>query len=250
MPVLDLGLVIAKVEILENTATAYKLRIYTNGGVIDTPNLKGSLGTDILGIVNGGTGASTAEGARENLGVPSNDELEAILNAIDQLKGYGGYLTAHDFGELQSPQQPSGGTLDPVTDEAMDQIFGEDRDEHGYTEIFNGTRIVNLHDNHTWVLNNTPESGPPVFDWSDIGVEAIGVATEETLGLVKSGGDVEVDPLTGEMSVASGLFIEKGGATADPEVGTAAVRNISTGTDDMDAGTTGLSTGALYLRYE
>jgi hypothetical protein len=42
MPTLDLGLVLAKVDILENTAAAYRLRIHTNGGVIDTPNLRGA----------------------------------------------------------------------------------------------------------------------------------------------------------------------------------------------------------------
>jgi hypothetical protein len=41
MPTLDLGLVVAKVEILEDTETVYRLRVHTNGGVIDTPNLKG-----------------------------------------------------------------------------------------------------------------------------------------------------------------------------------------------------------------
>jgi hypothetical protein len=42
MPVLDLGLVIARVEVLENTFTSYRLRVHTNGGVIDTPNLRGA----------------------------------------------------------------------------------------------------------------------------------------------------------------------------------------------------------------
>jgi hypothetical protein len=45
MPTLDLGLVIAKVEILENTETEYRLRVHTNSGVIDTPNLKGRDGS-------------------------------------------------------------------------------------------------------------------------------------------------------------------------------------------------------------
>jgi hypothetical protein len=44
MPTLDLGIVVAKVEVLENTATVYRLRIHTNSGVIDTPNLKGADG--------------------------------------------------------------------------------------------------------------------------------------------------------------------------------------------------------------
>jgi hypothetical protein len=44
MPTLDLGLVAVKVEILEDTALVYRLRIHTNSGVIDTPNLKGADG--------------------------------------------------------------------------------------------------------------------------------------------------------------------------------------------------------------
>jgi hypothetical protein len=45
MPTLDLGLVVAKVEVLEDTDTVYRLRVHTNGGVIDTPNLKGQNGS-------------------------------------------------------------------------------------------------------------------------------------------------------------------------------------------------------------
>jgi hypothetical protein len=238
------------VEVLENTSSSYRLRVHTNGGVIDTPNLKATLSGVTVGVESGGTGATTTAGARENLSVPSIADLDVVLNAVNQLKGLGGYLTAFDFGELSSPQQPNQGELDPITDEAMDQIFGADRESHSYTEIFNGTRIVNLHDEHTWALNNTPDTQPAVFDWSDIGVEAIGIATDDALGLVKSGGDVEVNPATGEMSVVEGAYVAQGGATTNPAVSASAVRNISAGTDDMTAGETELATGALYLVYE
>jgi hypothetical protein len=78
----------------------------------------------------------------------------------------------------------------------------------------------------------------------------LGIATEETPGLVKSGGGVDVNPETGKMSVAAGRFIELGGSTANPAVSAAAVRNIYAGTGDMEAGTTALASGAIYLRYE
>jgi hypothetical protein len=70
MAVFDLGLVIAKVEVLENTGSSYRLRIYTHDGTIDTPNMKG-VGTPgvPLAVTDGGTGADTAEDALKNLGL-------------------------------------------------------------------------------------------------------------------------------------------------------------------------------------
>jgi hypothetical protein len=78
----------------------------------------------------------------------------------------------------------------------------------------------------------------------------LGIATEETPGLVRSGGGVDVDPETGEMSVKPGSFIPMGGSTSNPAVTAQAVRNIYAGTGDMTAGSTALASGAIYLRYE
>ena len=51
------------------------------------------------------------------------------------------------------------------------------------------------------------------------------------------------------MPKSGGAFT--GAVTAsDPAVGTAGIRNISAGTDDLTAGTSPLATGALYFVYE
>jgi hypothetical protein len=85
----------------------------------------------------------------------------------------GGYLTAHDF-DSETPDQQD------LTDYALAEIGIDDP-----LKIFNGTRVTNLFDNHLWILTNTPNTEPPVFDWADDGVNTVGVATQDTLGIVK-----------------------------------------------------------------
>ena len=89
-------------------------------------------------------------------------------------KGIGGYLNAYNF-------QKATPTQDELTDYALQQITGiSDR-----TEIFNQTKVKNLFDNNIWVLTNTPDSEPPVFEWANVGTEYVNVATNDgTQGIV------------------------------------------------------------------
>jgi hypothetical protein len=48
---LDLGLVVATVSVLENTATSYRLRFQTRTGAIDTPNLRGASEADTVKLL-------------------------------------------------------------------------------------------------------------------------------------------------------------------------------------------------------
>ncbi|MDR3350696.1 MAG: hypothetical protein LBN98_03475, partial [Prevotellaceae bacterium] len=82
---------------------------------------------------------------------------------IQALQGVGGYLTAHDFGVAVPTQQA-------ITDYALAEI--------GITEpleIFNGTRVKNTFDTHVWILANTPDSEPPIFQWMDDGADTVDV---------------------------------------------------------------------------
>ncbi|MDR1196375.1 MAG: hypothetical protein LBL00_07865 [Endomicrobium sp.] len=90
-------------------------------------------------------------------------EFNNIYREIAALKGLGGYLTAYDFGSAAPTQQQ-------LTDYALAQIGITDP-----TQIFNGTRVKNLFDDHLWILTNTPATNPPVFDWADDGHDTIDV---------------------------------------------------------------------------
>ena len=98
---------------------------------------------------------------------------DKIYDLDARTRGMGGYLNANDFGKATPSQEE-------LTAYALQQI--------GITEeskIFNQTKVVNLNNNHIWVLTNTPDSDPAVFDWADKGIEVISDANNDGLhGLV------------------------------------------------------------------
>lgn len=94
--------------------------------------------------------------------------LETITNGI------GGYLNSYDFG------------VNP-TQEALTAYALQDIGVENQLQIFNGTKVINLHDNHIWMLSNTPDTTPAVFSWQDLGEQPIvSIATDTTYGVVKS----------------------------------------------------------------
>jgi hypothetical protein len=54
------------------------------------------------------------------------------------------------------------------------------------SEIFNGTRVKNTFNNNLWVLANTPNTIPPVFEWTNNGLDTVSIATTATAGVVKA----------------------------------------------------------------
>jgi hypothetical protein len=104
----------------------------------------------------------------------AEEKIEENTVTISFLKGRGGYLTAYDF-ETDTPAQ------EDITEYALTQITNiEDP-----LEIWDGTRVKNLYNNHVWILNNTQDSEPPVFEWCDNGSDSIDVANNDgLLGLV------------------------------------------------------------------
>ena len=121
-----------------------------------------------------------------------NSDVVALSGKIDSLQGKGGYLLPYNFG-TSTP------TEEQLNNYALSQITNIDNPH----DIFNGTKITNLYDNHTWILTNTPDTDPAVFEWTDKGFEFISVATNSALGVVKGSLNdysVSVD-INGEMTV-------------------------------------------------
>lgn len=103
----------------------------------------------------------------------------------------GGYLDSYNFG--------ANPTQEDLTAYALQDIGIEDS-----LDIFNGTKVINLYNDHLWVLTNTPDSEPAVFSWQDLGqYTKESVATEDFYGLVKSSNEDlsgKVD-LTGQITI-------------------------------------------------
>lgn len=107
--------------------------------------------------------------------VAQNTEDIGTLNSeVEAISGRGGYLIPHNF-ETATP------TESQLNAYALSQITNISTPE----EIFNGTRVTNLYNNHTWILNNTQDTDPVVFEWVDLGQSLVSIATNDTLGVVK-----------------------------------------------------------------
>jgi len=91
------------------------------------------------------------------------DRTEFLKKEVDTIIGLspGGFLTAHDFGTDNPTQQM-------LTDYALSQIGGDDP-----LRIWHFTRVKNLFDDNIWILTNTPNTVPPIFEWTNNGPEII-----------------------------------------------------------------------------
>ena len=88
----------------------------------------------------------------------TNENLQALQTDFNAWIGRGGYLTAFDFG-TPSPLQ------EDLCNEALSQITSITDP----LQIWNGTKIKNLNNGHTWILTNTQDTDPPIFEWNDQG---------------------------------------------------------------------------------
>jgi hypothetical protein len=153
-------------------------------------------------------------------------DIAAVAARLNAVEGRGGPIAARDF-ETEAPSQEA------LTQYACERIWNAggtfvwnggspaastytaaDGTVHTAGEIFNSTWVRNTYNgiNHRIVLANTPDTEPAVFAWEDVGYDTVGIATDTLAGLVKSGGDVEIDPVTGLMSVKGGV-----GASFSPD---------------------------------
>jgi hypothetical protein len=87
---------------------------------------------------------------------------DALQRDLDAWIGRGGYLDEHDFGAATPTQEE-------LTDYALSQIPSITDP----AEIWNGTKVKNEFDNHEWILTNTQDTDPVVFEWTDQGVAAM-----------------------------------------------------------------------------
>ena len=104
--------------------------------------------------------AQTRQSADQSL----SGDIQAVNDTVNAWIGRGGYLDAYDFGTASPTQQA-------LTDYALSQISSIS----DQTQIWNGTKIVNLYNGNTWILTNTQDTDPPVFEWTDNGPGSIGV---------------------------------------------------------------------------
>ncbi|GBR75235.1 hypothetical protein NO1_2254 [Candidatus Termititenax aidoneus] len=132
-----------------------------------------------------------------------DEDLQAIDSRINALSGLGGALPHHDFGA-----SPASGALpeawqENLTEYACQSIWGDggvfawnsaepwnstyviDETTHKAVEIFSSTWVRNDNDNHKFVLTNTPNTTPQIFDWTDVGQDTVAQFTDTLGGVIK-----------------------------------------------------------------
>ncbi|MDR1507811.1 MAG: hypothetical protein LBI67_11985 [Treponema sp.] len=87
------------------------------------------------------------------------EAVAKIQQTVDSWIGLGGYLTDYDFGTAVPEQED-------ITAYALTQIT----DITDPVQIWNGTKVRNTFDNHLWILTNTQNTDPVIFEWTDQGV--------------------------------------------------------------------------------
>ena len=95
----------------------------------------------------------------ERIDSVNQTQQDKIDDLLTRTQGMGGYLNAYDF-ETSTPTQ------EELTQYAIQDIGNIT----SQSEIYNGTKVKNLYDNHIWVFNDDPELQNP---WSDQGTDAI-----------------------------------------------------------------------------
>ena len=178
-------------------------------------------GTGVVNSVNGQTGDAVLDGnniysdASEAEPVTLNDALAGeaqdrqdadsdLQTKINALAGLGGALPHKDFGASPAAGQPlpevwqetlteyacqsiwgNGGTFAWNSAEPWNSTYAIDEVTHTAVEIFNSTWVRNDNDNHKFVLTNTPNSSPQIFDWADVGIDAVAQFTDTLAGVIK-----------------------------------------------------------------
>jgi hypothetical protein len=131
-----------------------------------------------------------------------DNAVAAIGSRIDRMEGMGGALSAHDFGTLTPTQEQlieyycvgiwgnydyQAGTFTWDDDNPSQSTYEINDVTHTASEIFNNTWFRNTYQNknHRFVITNTPNTTPPVFIVTDVGVDTVGQATDALAGIAK-----------------------------------------------------------------
>ena len=100
-----------------------------------------------------------------------NNIEEGIADAhkqISQIIGRGGFLDAFDFGRALNALDPA--DQEELTNYALLQIPSLDNNS---LLIWNGTKIRNLYNGNIFILTNTQNTNPVIFEWTDQGPDSI-----------------------------------------------------------------------------
>ncbi|MEZ3441536.1 hypothetical protein [Alistipes sp.] len=174
---------------------------------------------------------SAAQDAENNVADVAELQSKVAVNAdaiatnsarIAELQGRGGSIPAAAFGADDPASEGmqeaftqyaaaaiwgSGGTFawnssDPA---ASTYTLADGVTVHTAAEIFNSTWTRNTDNGHRIVLNNTQDTDPAIYEWADVGVDTVNVATDTAAGIVLSDtpdGEFVVDPATGSVALA------------------------------------------------
>jgi hypothetical protein len=216
-PFLNTGtVVVASVD--NNSGGAWEQGTWNAGNVtIDLADVK-QLADAVVGAINEleSTKTNTAQvsaivTAEASIREAADAELDMKIRSV---QGQGGYLNAHDFGAADLFDDAG---QEALTQYALSQISGITDPN----EIWNGTRVKNLYvdpstvdddhpdgvpDGRVWILNNTPETIPPIFEWADDGPETTGAATNDRFGLVKGVADPGDGSEDGNVTITGGIM--------------------------------------------
>ena len=96
--------------------------------------------------------------AHENRFSETNGSLYDLRKDFNAWIGRGGYLDPFDFGTSTPTQQQ-------LSDQALSQITSI----NNHLQIWNGTKIINSYDRQLWILTNTQNTDPPIFEWTGQG---------------------------------------------------------------------------------
>ena len=109
-----------------------------------------------------------------------NLQLSRLKSSITKIESQNNYLFANNFGDSVVPQET-------LTEYSIKSLEIENKNY-----LPNGIKVKNLHDNHVWVLNILRDSeGLSQYKWEDIGVDNIGIATNNgALGVVKGSQEI------------------------------------------------------------
>lgn len=109
--------------------------------------------------------------------------LKPLTLRVDALEGVGGNLNAYDFGTgTPTQEQLTVYAIGQIWPGYTDLSYNEDNpaqstfkdaggNPHTAAEIFNATRVKNLSDDSVFMLTNTQDTEPKVFDWANTGKE-------------------------------------------------------------------------------
>jgi hypothetical protein len=137
------------------------------------------------------TRATADQNLQTNINNTTNN-LQTLQDDFNAWIGRGGYLNAFNFGTAIPSQEA-------LTSQALSQIASITDP----LQIWNGTKILNLFNNILWVLTNTQDTDPPVFEWAYQGTAELAPFTVDMGGYIV-GANPEVDPPEYVQSLVNG----------------------------------------------